>query len=107
MSLSDKKCVPCHGGVPALTAAEIEPLAEQVPAWEVIGTSKIMRAFTLPDFAAALELVNKIGALAEEEGHHPDINLSWGKVTVEIWTHAVGGLTESDFILAAKIDRLT
>jgi 4a-hydroxytetrahydrobiopterin dehydratase len=105
-SLADKECIPCRGGVPALGPNAIGPLAEQVPAWEVVEHRKIRRTFSFPDFASGLELVNRIGALAEEQGHHPDLILAWGRVVVEIWTHKVDGLSESDFILAAKIDRI-
>jgi 4a-hydroxytetrahydrobiopterin dehydratase len=106
MDLADKSCVPCRGGVPALAPDDIVPLAAQVPAWEVVEHRKIRRSFTLADFAAGLDLVNRIGAEAEAQGHHPDLYLAWGKVDVEIWTHKVNGLTESDFILAARIDRI-
>lgn len=73
--------------------------------WEVEGEEKLRRTYEKPDFATALELVNRIGAIAEAENHHPDLHLAWGKVGVEIWTHAIGGLSESDFVLAAKIEQ--
>jgi 4a-hydroxytetrahydrobiopterin dehydratase len=82
-------------------------LLAQLDGWTVEKQYHLSRTFNLPDFAQALALVNKIGALAEEEGHHPDLYLSWGVVRVELWTHKINGLTESDFILAAKIDQLT
>jgi len=104
--LSEKTCVPCRGGVPPLTADEIRPLQAQVADWAVVKNHHLEREFAFPDFKAALEFVNKAGAIAEEQGHHPDIYLAWGKVRVMIWTHKIDGLTESDFILAAKIDRL-
>jgi len=103
-ALTSKHCVPCEGGVPALTADEIGPLLSQVPGWAVDGNTKLTKTFTFPDFAQALAFVNRAGAVAEEEGHHPDLLLTWGKVGVELTTHAVGGLTENDFILAAKLD---
>lgn len=106
MDLADKQCVPCRGGVPPLESDAIAPLAAQVPDWQVVEDRKIRRDFKLPDFAAGLALVNGIGAEAEAQGHHPDLYLAWGVVTVEIWTHKVNGLTESDFILAARIDRI-
>jgi 4a-hydroxytetrahydrobiopterin dehydratase len=96
--------VPCEGGVPALTAAEIAPLLAQVHGWSVVEDKKLQKTYTFPDFAQALAFVNRAGAVAEVEGHHPDVYLTWGKVGVEIWTHAIGGLSENDFILAAKLD---
>jgi 4a-hydroxytetrahydrobiopterin dehydratase len=104
--LASKNCVPCRGGVPPLTGKELESLAQQVPQWNVVNGHHITRSFTFPDFLQALAFVNKVGELAEQQGHHPDILLAWGKAEVTTWTHAINGLTESDFILAAKIDRL-
>ena len=104
--LADKKCVPCRGGVPPLKGAELNALQKQVPGWEVMNGHHLKKAFTFPDFQTALDFVNRVGAVAEEQGHHPDIFLAWGKVEITIWTHKIDGLTESDFILAAKIDRL-
>jgi len=104
--LADKNCVPCRGGVPPLAGAELEALAKQVPQWNVVNGHHITRAFKFPDFVKALAFVNKVGELAEQQGHHPDILLSWGKAEVTTWTHSINGLTESDFILAAKIDKL-
>ncbi len=103
--LADKKCVPCHGGVPPLKGTELTTLHEQVPQWNVIGEHHLHRVFHFPDFKQALAFVNKVGEIAEGEGHHPDILLTWGKADITLWTHTVDGLTESDFILAAKIDR--
>lgn len=104
--LAAKNCVPCRGGVPPLAGKELAALSQQLPDWDVIEGRHITRVFKFPDFRQALAFVNKVGAVAEEQGHHPDILLSWGKAAVTTWTHAVNGLTESDFILAAKIDRL-
>jgi 4a-hydroxytetrahydrobiopterin dehydratase len=104
--LSSRKCVPCKGGVPALAGKELSALAEQVPHWSVVDSHHITRAFKFADFAQALAFVNKVGAIAEEQGHHPDILLTWGKAEVTMWTHKINGLTESDFILAAKIDKI-
>jgi 4a-hydroxytetrahydrobiopterin dehydratase len=103
--LAEKMCVPCRGGVPPLTAEEIRPLQAEVKDWSVLNNHHIEREFKFKDFKAALDFTNKVGAIAEEQGHHPDIYLAWGKVRVQVWTHKIDGLTESDFILAAKIDR--
>ena len=105
--LAQKHCVPCKGGAPALHGAALLPLAYQVPRWTVVREHQLERAFEFPDFITALAFVNKIGEVAEAEGHHPDIELGWGRVAVRIFTHKVDGLTESDFILAAKIDALS
>ncbi|HWP65267.1 MAG TPA: 4a-hydroxytetrahydrobiopterin dehydratase [Candidatus Limnocylindria bacterium] len=105
MSLASKRCRPCEGGVPPLTAAEAERLHAEVPAWTLAG-QRLRRRFTFPDFAAAMAFVNRMAALAEAEGHHPDFTVHYRQVDVELWTHAVGGLSENDFILAAKIDQL-
>ena len=104
--LAAKTCVPCRGGVPPLKGAELAPLSSQIPDWNVVNEHHISRRFSFPDFRTALDFVDKVGALAEEQGHHPDIFLAWGKVEITIWTHKIDGLTESDFILGAKIDRL-
>ncbi len=104
--LAEKTCVPCKGDVPALKGAELHQFSHQLPNWNVADEHHITRTFLFPDFQKALEFVNRVGAVAEEQGHHPDILLTWGKVEITIWTHKVKGLTESDFILAAKIDRL-
>jgi 4a-hydroxytetrahydrobiopterin dehydratase len=103
--LAEKTCMPCRGGVPPLNAEEIRPLQNQVKDWAVVNNHHIQREFKFKDFKSALDFVNRVGAIAEEQGHHPDIFLAWGRVAVEIWTHKINGLTESDFILAAKIDR--
>jgi 4a-hydroxytetrahydrobiopterin dehydratase len=106
-SLANEKCVPCHGGVPALRGKELHALERELgDGWQVVGEHHLEREFRFPDFAQALAFTNRIGALAEEEGHHPDIHLGWGHVRVEIWTHAINGLTRNDFVLAAKIDAL-
>ncbi len=104
MSLAQKHCVPCRGGVPPLAGAELEKLRAQLPGWEVVDGHHLSKTFTFPDFRQALEFVNRAGEIAEAEGHHPDLHLTWGRVDVTTWTHKVDGLTESDFILAAKID---
>lgn len=105
--LTAKECVPCRGGVPPLEAGERGRLLRQLGhEWQVIEGHHLEKAFGFPDFASALAFTNRIGALAEHEGHHPDIHLAWGKVRVTIWTHKIDGLTESDFVLAAKIEQL-
>ncbi len=85
---------------------ELEKYRTQLPEWKVVNEHHLERIFTFPDFKRALIFTNKVGGLAEEQGHHPDILLAWGKVAITIWTHKIDGLTESDFVLAAKIDRL-
>ncbi len=105
MSLADKTCVPCRGGVPALKGEQLQKLHAELPDWRVVDEHHLERTYKLPDFATALALVNRAGAVAEEQGHHPDICLTWGRVDVKIYTHKINGLTESDFVLAAKIER--
>ena len=102
--LAERKCIPCTGGVPKLDADGIAKFAPEVPEWDVVDRKKLRRTFDFDDFAQALEFVNAVGEIAEEEGHHPNIAFTYGEATIEIWTHKVDGLTESDFILAAKID---
>lgn len=104
--LADKQCVPCRGGVPPLKGKELASLYKNVPQWNVIDEHHLEREYKFPDFKQALAFVNRVGALAEEQGHHPDILLAWGKAHITLWTHKINGLTESDFIMAAKIDRL-
>ena len=106
MDLAAKQCVPCRGGVPPLAHEAIAALLPQVAGWQVVRGHHLVRTFPFPDFRSALDFVNRVGARAEEQGHHPDLYLSWGKVEIHIWTHKIDGLTENDFILAAKIDRL-
>ena len=106
VELASRSCVPCRGGAPPLRGEQLLSLGRQVPAWEIAAEHHLRRVFKFPDFRTALDFVNRVGALAETEGHHPDILLTWGKVEITLWTHAVDGLTENDFIMAAKIDRL-
>lgn len=106
MELAQKQCVPCRGGVPPLKGAELNEMKRQVAGWDVINEHHLKKTYTFPDFVKALDFVNKAGAIAEQQGHHPDLYLTWGKVGVEIWTHKIDGLTESDFILAAKFDQI-
>jgi 4a-hydroxytetrahydrobiopterin dehydratase len=104
--LAAKTCIPCKGGVPPLKGAELQDLERQLTGWRVIDEHHLLKSYTFPDFVKALAFVNRIGDVAEQQGHHPDIHLTWGRVDVQIWTHKIDGLTESDFILAAKIDKL-
>jgi len=104
--LADKTCVPCKGDVPPLRGAELEELSRQVPEWEVVDEHHLRREFRFKNFREALEFVNRVGVLAEEQAHHPDIDFGWGRAGVRIFTHKIDGLTESDFVLAAKVDRL-
>ncbi len=106
MRLSEKHCVPCRGGVPPLSPEEVESYLEQVEGWSHREHHDIGKTFRFPDFAGALRFANRIGEVAESEGHHPDLLVAWGRVGVTIWTHKINGLTESDFILAARIDAL-
>jgi 4a-hydroxytetrahydrobiopterin dehydratase len=105
--LASKKCVPCQDGAAALSGAVVRSLLRHVDGWEVVNGHHLSKQFKFPDFASALAFVNRVGEIAEAEVHHPEITLSWGKVAIRIWTHEIDGLTESDFILAAKIDALT
>ena len=104
-ALADEKCVPCTGGASALKGEELAALSASLGGgWRVVEEHHLEKEFTFPDFAKALAFTNRVGAIAETEGHHPDIYLAWGKVRVTIWTHKVDGLTRADFVLAAKID---
>ncbi len=91
--------------MPALTVEQSAQFAPEIPDWSVVNNHHLFRRFTFADFQSALNFVNRVGGIAEEEGHHPDILLAWGKVDVTIWTHKIDGLTPSDFVLASKIDR--
>ena len=104
--LASRECVPCKGGVPPLKAEPLRALQRELPEWQVIDEHHLSRTFKFPDFRTALAFTNRVGELAEQQGHHPDILLSWGKVQITTWTHKIDGLTESDFVLAAKIDKL-
>ena len=105
--LSRKQCVPCMGGVPPLDGREIKKLLDQLgKGWTVVENHHIEKEYTFDDFLQALDFTNRVGRLAEEQGHHPDIQLGWGRVKIILWTHKIDGLTESDFILAAKCDEL-
>ena len=106
IELASKECVPCRGGIPPLAGDELKTLSQQLGnGWEVIDAHHLSKDFTFKNFTEALAFVNRVGDVAEEQNHHPDLYLSWGKVRVEIWTHKINGLTESDFIFAAKADQ--
>ena len=104
--LASQECVPCKGGIPPLRPDQIQPLIQQLEGWSVVNDHHIKKSYDFPDFVKALDFVNAIAEIAEAQGHHPDLYLSWGKVGVEIWTHKIDGLTESDFVLGAKIDKI-
>lgn len=104
--LTQKKCVPCEGGVPSLDKAAVERLLSQVSGWSLQG-KWISKEFKFKNFIAAMGFVNRVADIAEQEGHHPDIHIHYNLVRFDIWTHAIDGLSENDFILAAKIDALT
>lgn len=107
MDLLNKKCVPCEGGIPPLNHDQIQEFLSQLEQkWEVENDQKISRVFAFRNFKFTMAFVMKLALLAEEEGHHPDLHVSWGKVKVELWTHAIEGLSENDFILAKKIEQL-
>lgn len=103
--LADKECVACRGDIPAMGHEEQQRLLKDLKGWQVVDSHHLTKDYTFKDFLGALAWVNKVGAIAEDVGHHPNISFTWGKVNISIWTHKVNGLTESDFILAAKLDR--
>ena len=105
--LANKTCIPCRGGVPPLEGEALEALHRQLGAdWQVVDGHHLTKTFRFDDFAQALAYVNRVGAMAEEQGHHPDLYLAWGVVRVDVWTHKIDGLTESDFVFAAKAEAL-
>ena len=106
-TLSGMRCEACQPGAPQVTEAEMRELLPQIPDWRVVeegGVPRLTRTFTFPDFASALAFTNRVGEVAESEQHHPLITTEWGKVTVQWWTHKIGGLHRNDFIMAAKTD---
>lgn len=104
-TLAAKQCEPCRGGVPPMEAEKArEMLSELESGWRVVENHHLSREYTFPNFRKALDFVNRVGEIAEQQGHHPDVYLTYGKVRIDIWTHKIDGLTESDFILAAKAD---
>ena len=102
--LADKECVACRAGTPPLSGDRVGDLLREIDGWTIEQEYHLTRIFKFPDFAEALAFVNRIGEIAEQQNHHPDIHLAWGRVRVEVWTHKINGLTESDFIFAAKVD---
>jgi 4a-hydroxytetrahydrobiopterin dehydratase len=106
LDLADKQCVPCKGGTPPLSASEIEPLLSRLEGWTVEDNKKLTKSYPFKNFLEPVRFVNAITEVAEAEGHHPDLYVRWGEVRVCLWTHKVNGLTESDFIMAAKIDKV-
>lgn len=104
--LAEKTCVACRGDVPPLRGKELEELERQLPDWEVVEGHHLRREFRFRNFGEALDFVNRVGELAEEQAHHPDIDFGWGRAAITIFTHKIDGLTESDFVLAAKVDRV-
>jgi 4a-hydroxytetrahydrobiopterin dehydratase len=107
MNLSEKACVPCQGGIPPLDVEEAERLLAQTPGWSLIqDNTRLEKRFTFNNFSSALAFVNRVGEIAEEEGHHPDISLGWGYANVVYFTHKIGGLHENDFVMAAKTNNL-
>ena len=107
MKLSEKRCIPCEGGMPAFTKQQIIKYSTRIhKAWKTIDNTKLRREFKFKNFVQTMGFVNKVALIAQAEDHHPDMQVSYSKVIVELWTHAVNGLSENDFILAAKIDEL-
>ena len=104
--LAERQCVPCRGGVPPMKGDEITEISSQLPDWQVVNEHHLQRNYRFKDFRESLDFVNRVSELAEEQGHHPDICFGWGKADITIWTHKIDGLTESDFVLAAKIDKV-
>ena len=104
--LIHRNCVPCRGGVPPLKGEAIEGLLREVAAWKAVEEHHLVKSFRFKNFKTALDFVNRVGELSEREWHHPDLALAWGKVDIKIYTHKIDGLSDNDFILAAKIDRL-
>lgn len=106
-NLATRECVPCHGGIQPLRGVALRNLLKGLGCgWKAVKTHHLEKEFKFKDFKSALAFTNRLGALAEKQGHHPDIHLAWGRVRIILWTHAVGGLTDNDFVLAAKIERV-
>ena len=103
MDLTQKKCKPCEGGVPPLTEEQTNDLLKQIPSW-TIKDGHVFKQFKFKDFKETMAFVNKVADIAEQENHHPDITISYSQVSIRLWTHAINGLSENDFILPAKID---
>lgn len=106
--LTERRCEPCHRGTPRIRGAELHGYLDQLgPPWQARDEHHLEAAFSFPDFMTALRFTNRLGALAEAEGHHPEVTVTWGRATVRIWTHAIDGLSENDFVLAAKAGELS
>lgn len=106
MGLAERDCIPCKGGVPPLGEDAIRFLLAEVDGWAVVENHHLTKTYAFKDFAQALAFVDRVGAMSEKQWHHPDVYLAWGKVRIDIWTHKINGLTESDFVYAAKCDAL-
>ena len=105
--LAEKECIPCKGGIPPLKGQELKVLHEKLGnSWQVVDEHHLEKEYKFKNFREALDFTNRVGELAETQGHHPDIHLAWGKARLTIWTHKINGLTESDFVFAAKVDHL-
>jgi 4a-hydroxytetrahydrobiopterin dehydratase len=105
--LASRRCVPCQGGTDPLKGAALDALHSQLDGgWEVVDEHHLHKRYDFDDFRGALDFVDRVGEMAEEQGHHPDVYLAWGKVELEVWTHKIDGLTESDFVFAARADAL-
>jgi 4a-hydroxytetrahydrobiopterin dehydratase len=104
--LADQNCVPCKGGTPALRLEQIQPLLAQLEGWKIEDGKKLVKSYKFKNFVEAVRFVNAITPVAEEQGHHPDLYVRWGEVRAYLWTHSIDGLTESDFYMAAKLDRV-
>lgn len=107
MDLSLKHCVPCEGGIPPLTNEKSKEMLSDVESWELVGgNQKITKKFKFKDFKSAMQFVNKVADIANQEDHHPNIHIFYNKVELELWTHAIGGLSDNDFIMASKIEMI-
>ncbi len=106
MELARKNCIPCQGGVPPLPEPEIQRLLGELDGWSLNDELHLEKSYDFKNFRDGFEFVKRVGEMAEEQGHHPDIHLAWGKVVLEVWTHKIDGLVESDFIFAARADEL-
>jgi 4a-hydroxytetrahydrobiopterin dehydratase len=104
--LAELECVPCRGGMPPMKGEELGKLSAQLSGWQVVNEHHLQKSYRFQNFTESLAFVNRVGELADQQGHHPDICFGWGQAEITIWTHKIDGLTESDFVLAAKIDRL-
>ncbi len=104
--LAKRRCGPCREGAPPIRGKELQDMLSQLQGWSAVDERQLTKTYGFPDFARALEFVNRVGKLADEQDHHPDVHLSWGKVRIDLWTHKVGGLSDNDFIFAAKVDEL-